>query len=256
LKVAARALSIALILLSLLMGMLLLTVIYSARRIRIETPTVKSELTDTGTRLIMEVPIYNEGFHDITDVELRTDIVVELTGDVIATSTSYLPMVAKGGEGRLVHVVEFDLTEIARNERALRALMLNNTNLIVVASLSLVYAYMFEISLEANASSPWGAPMSGLVMALEPPGPGEDEITAVLSFANNASFGYNFKLEALNELGYSLGNSSLIYVDPGASFEEEAITIPINTALWTGSGSIRVHFFIGRACLALEVMTY
>ncbi|HDI01821.1 MAG TPA: hypothetical protein ENF78_05280 [Candidatus Bathyarchaeota archaeon] len=255
-KVALRALSISLILLWLFVSMLLITVLYSAIRIEIGQVSTETEPTETGARLIIDVPIHNRGFHDITDLELSIDVVVELTGDVIMSSTSYVPIIRKGEEGHLVHVIELNLTEIAENERACRALVLNDTNLIMIARISLTYAYMFRAEIEANSTSPWGAPMSGLTVSLELPGPGEGELVAILSFENHASFSYSFQLEAFNHLGDSLGSSGTTDVYANSTFDGLAISIPVDTALWTGSGYVLAHLFIGSAILTLEVARF
>ena len=97
--------------------------------------------------------------------------------------------------------------------------------------------------------------MAKAKVELELPGPGEDELTANLTFVNNSPYGYSFWLEALNDLNQTLGTSEAFNVDPGTLFDG-SITMTIDTSLWTGSGSLLVHLSLGSVVLDVEVARY
>jgi len=254
LEVTLRALAVATGLLWLFLGVFLATVIYSATQIRVEGMAATIRQEDASIIFSINVTIYNGGFHDITNLNIRTVMVLNLTGDVLANASSTLPAIRKRERGVLIHEVVLDLAALAQKPEVIKVLAFNDTAIDLAIYISLTYAYVFGTVLNMNSSVPWGAPMSGLVVkGYQFVG---DALLVNMSFSNHSPMGYEIWLEALNDRGESLGTSDKVSMSPGAAFDGAFEISILHPELWTGSGTLVAHVAIGETQLSLEVMEY
>ena len=253
-KVTLRALSVVIGVLWLFLGVFIATVIYSATQIRIENISMSAEISGTAFYYNITITIFNGGFHDIRNLTITTAMIFNLTGDVILNKSTVLPAIGKGERGTLVHTIVLDLAALqAENAHAFRLLMLNDSDMTVVSSISLIYAYIFGTELTMNSTSRWGAPLSHMRIWAYNLSAGL--LSFNMSFVNSSPMSYTFWVEVLNERGESLGNSSQVSVLPGYMLMGR-VGVPVDMALWTGSGTVVAHLMVEGTHLALPVVEY
>ena len=254
-RVTLRALSVATGLLWLFIGLFLATTIYSAMQIRIEGVSVSlPQVEGAGLCYNITIVIYNGGFYDIRNLTITTTMILNQTGDVILSTSSMLPAIEKGERGTLMHIVVLDLAAIQEeNDAVFRILMLNNSDITVVSSIELLYAYMFWTKLSTNFTAAWGAPLSDMrVWAYELSG---DVFSFNMTFVNSSPMSYSFWVEVLNDQGEVVGTSSPVDMAPGYVLTER-VDVPVDLGGWTGSGTIVAHLDVEGTHLSLPVVEY
>ena len=254
-RVTLRALSVATGLLWLFIGLFLATTIYSAMQIRIEEVGVSlPQVEGAALYYNITITIYNGGFYDIRNLTITTTMILNLTGDLILSTSSMLPAIGKGERGTLVHVVVLDLAAVqAENATVFRILMLNNSDITVVSSIGLLYAYTFWTELSTNFTAAWGAPLSG--MRVWAYGLSGNVFSFNMTFVNSSPMSYSFWVEVLNDRGEVVGTSSPVDVAPGYVFEGQ-VSVLVDPGLWTVSGTIVAHLDVEGTHLSLPVVEY
>ena len=254
-RVTLRALSVATGLLWLFVGLFLATAIYSAMQIGIEEVSISPPRVD-GSALYynITIAIYNGGFYDISNLTITTTMILNQTGDVILSTSSMLPAIEKGGRGTLVHVVVLDLAAVQEENAAVfRMLMLNNSDITVVSSIGLLYAYTFWTELSTNFTAAWGAPLSGMrVWDYELSG---NVFSFNMTFVNNSLMSYSFWVEVLNDQGEVVGTSSPVDMAPGYVLTGR-VSVLVDLGGWTDSGTIVAHLSVDGTHLSLPVVGY
>jgi len=255
LRVTLRALSVATGLLWLFVGLFLATAIYSAMQIGIEEVSISPPRVE-GAALYynITIAIYNGGFYDISNLTITTTMILNQTGDVILSTSSMLPAIEKGGRGTLVHVVVLDLAAVQEENAAVfRMLMLNNSDITVVSSIGLLYAYTFWTELSTNFTAAWGAPLSGMrVWDYELSG---NVFSFNMTFVNNSLMSYSFWVEVLNDQGEVVGTSSPVDMAPGYVLTGR-VSVLVDLGGWTDSGTIVAHLSVDGTHLSLPVVGY
>jgi len=255
LRVTLRALSVATGLLWLFIGLFLATTIYSAMQIGIEEVSISPPQVE-GAALCynITITIYNGGFYDIRNLTITTTMILNLTGDAILSTSSMLPAIEKGGRGTLVHVVVLDLAAVQEENAAVfRMLMLNNSDITVVSSIGLLYAYTFWTELSTNFTAAWGAPLSGMrVWDYELSG---NVFSFNMTFVNNSLMSYSFWVEVLNDQGEVVGTSSPVDMAPGYVLTGR-VSVLVDLGGWTDSGTIVAHLSVDGTHLSLPVVGY
>ncbi len=250
-RMAMRGLSIATGVLWLFMAVFILTALYSATQFGFEISSAEVNAVGSAIVLTLNITLSNGGFHDITDLLVRSWVFVNTT--LLSNSTSG-PFTIKGGEtGSVAHDIIIDLADVAANKTLIRMLVLNDTILNVTLTVSLTYAYMVDAVIDANFSFPWGAPMSNLTVhgyrwtgtALE----------VDLSFVNKSPLAYNFSLEMLNSTGGSVGSSTTTHIEASSAFSG-TISIPVNTAYMTPKWTLLAHVSLDTLDITVEVMSH
>jgi len=245
-RVALRALGIATAVLWILVGAFVGLCIYSALKVSIKGISADYRIQGTTARMLMNVTIVNGGFFDITDLNLSTCLYMPLVRAELNRSSTLVPAIRSGGEVNITHTFVLDIAAITARPAVLRALFLNSTDLVLIVSISLTYAYVFGVELSANQTVPWGAPLSNLRVSspiLRLVG-SEIELEVHVSFENEAPFSFSFWLRALNGHGDQIGTSETFSIDTGASFSQ-LVSIKIPLSDWTGSGSIEACVYLG-----------
>ena len=254
-RVTLRALSVATGLLWLFIGLFLATTIYSAMQIGIEEVSISPPQVE-GAALYynITIAIYNGGFYDIRNLTITTTMILNLTGDLILSTSSMLPAIGKGERGTLVHVVVLDLAAVQEeNATVFRILMLNNSDINVLSSIGLLYAYMFWTELSTSFTAAWGAPLSGMrVWAYELSG---NIFSFNMTFLNTSLMSYSFWVEVLNDQGEVVGASAPVDVSSGRGLSGR-MSIQVDLGRWTGSGTIMAHLDVEGTHLSLPVVEY
>ena len=250
-RLAIRGLSIATGILWLFMGVFVATALYSATQLDFNISSADVTGIGSAVSVGLNITIVNNGFHDITDLMVMSEVFLGPTP--LSNSTSGPFTIRSGADQTIPHAIIVDLAELTGNETLVRILVFNDTWLNATITIRLTYAYMVEASLAANLSLPWGALMSGFTISDWRVIGNTMEVD--LAFANKSPLPYQFKLEVLNETGGSVGISDPTAVDAGTVFSG-TISIPLQTAYMTASWHLVVHLLLGTLDLALEVMSH
>ena len=257
-KAALRVLSIATIILWIFVGAFIGLIVYSALQMKLGEISVEG--TFLGRKLITKVnaSLFNGGYFDITDIDILTRLHMPLVGVELNRSSTSVPAIRAGEEGRISHEFVLDFPSLLERPEVVRVLLLNSTDLELILSLSLTYAVVFKVKMDVNTTMPWGAFLSGFRVREYEATPIGTEIYLVLNitFKNDAGFGFNFWLKAFDETGTPIGESSPISISVGDVFEGR-VSIPIPLAKWTGRGWVNACIDVGAGVpLCTEVLTY
>jgi hypothetical protein len=219
-KQAIRALGWATTTLWILVILFSGTVVYSAMQIGMDFQGEPQITTSNGTlKMALPFSISNNGFYDITNMNITTSILTE-NETVISTSSTLLEIIPRGGLINATHEVVISLKDmLAKN---LTYLVFNDTKLNMEMSVRLVYANALPLKISSNQTMRWGAPIYNLTVdevSFTPP----NQADVSLSFENHAFFALNgtIYLELVDEIGNKIGDGSQdVLVLPGSRYAE------------------------------------
>jgi len=257
-KAALRILSFTTIILWVFVGAFIGLTVYSALKIRIEEFSGGGAFL--GYKFIVQVnaSLFNGGYFDITDIDILTRLHMPLVGVELNRSSTSVPAIRAGEEGRISHEFVLDFLSLLERPEVVRALLLNSTDLELIVSFSLTYAIVFTVKMDVNTTMPWGAFLSGFEVRAYEATPVDTEVYLVLdiTFENDAELGFNFWLRAFDEAGTPIGESSPISISAGDTFDGQ-VSIPIPAGKWTGEGWVSACIDLGIGIpLCTEVLTY
>ena len=257
-KAALRILGFATIILWILVGAFIGLTLYSATKIQIKRFAGGGGFV--GNKFVIQVnaTLFNGGYFDITNIDLLTRLHMPLVGVELNRSSTKVPAIRAGEEGRIRHEFMLDFPTLLSRPEVIRALLLNSTDLELMFFFSFTYAVVFTVKMNMSTSMEWKAPLSGFkVREYEISSSGtEVDLILNITFKNESDLNFNFWLRAFDETGTPIGESSTSSISAGDTFDGE-IVIRIPADKWTGEGwvSACIDVDIGMP-LCTEVLTY
>lgn len=103
--------------------------------------------------------LHNGGFYDISKLNITT-LATDNTGELVAKSTTLLPLISGGAGATIRHNMSFAIDRAATSD--LSHLLFMDSDLEVEMRLGLVYARIFPFEISFNMNIPWGAPFANL----------------------------------------------------------------------------------------------
>jgi len=159
-QMAIRALGWATKLLWIIILAIIITIAYSATQISIAFGEPQTITSGQAVTLSFPININNQGLYDLTQLNVTTKI-TDQNGQTLANGTSIAQSVQRGTMKAIVHSVTINFSQML----AQSSLVLNDTSLTVFQYVSLNYASAIPLSVHANYTMPWGAPLSNLAIS-------------------------------------------------------------------------------------------
>jgi hypothetical protein len=159
-QMAIRALGWATKLLWIIILVIVITIAYSATQINIAFGEPQTTTTAQAITISFPININNQGLYDLTQLNITTKI-TDQNSQTLADGTSIAQLVQRGTMETIVHSVTINFAQILTES----SLIFNDTDLIVFQYVSLNYANAIPLSVHANYTMPWGAPLSNLAIS-------------------------------------------------------------------------------------------
>lgn len=220
------------------------TTIYSAMNLDIGVG--EAQILSSSEGLVFSIPFFinNSGLFDISELNITTCI----EDYNLASSSTFVPLVSKGGEVNTMHSISILLNEIISSEYINLLFEDNYVNL--DTSISLNFARVIPIKISTDTSLFWGAPFYNLSVS------GVSAIAHNLT-SNKAIISMNFEnhsfydlkgvmhLEIYNNMNEQVASGATdLDVPSGYRYEEQIITY-LNLAdvpKLTENGKVRIFF--------------
>lgn len=158
---AIRALGWATKLLWIILIVIVITIAYSATQISIAFGETQTTTTEQAITLSFPININNQGLYDLNQLNITTKV-TDQNSQTLANGTTIAQLVQKGARETIIHSITISFAQIlAQNS----SLLSNDTDLIVFQYVSLNYANAIPLSVHANHTMQWGAPLANLVIS-------------------------------------------------------------------------------------------
>jgi hypothetical protein len=158
---AIRALGWATKLLWIILIAIIVTIAYSATQINIIFGEPTTTVTGQTVTISMPIDIRNAGLYDINQLNVTTSI-TDQNGNPIVKDSTLTRIIPKGTNTTTIHTITLNITKMLTEQDNL---LFNDTNLIAFQYVAFTYANAIPLSVHANYTMQWGAPLSNLVIS-------------------------------------------------------------------------------------------
>ncbi|MFB0501231.1 MAG: hypothetical protein ACETVP_02060 [Candidatus Bathyarchaeia archaeon] len=242
-RYAVRALGWATKILWILIIVFSATSVYSAINIRMSFG--EPQVSFSNEFLVVSIPfsINNTGFYDLSELNITANV-MDHNGSLVATSSTFVPIIPRDSNIKTTHNVSMSLDDIISKAQIY---LFNDTIFNVNASMKLIFAHAIPFQVSMNATIPWGAPFYNFSI-------GEisyvyhnlthQEVIIPLSFENHSPyFGVDgtMRVEIFNRSGEPVGSETLSMDVPPHSGYNGQVELVADVSKLTPSGE--VHFF-------------
>ena len=161
---AIRALGWATKILWIILIAIVVTIGYSATQINIAFGETTTTVTEQALTISVPINIRNAGLYDINQLNITTRI-VDQTGNPLVTDSTLTRVIPKRTDTTTTHTMILNITKmLAEQNNTRNNLVLNDTDLTAFQYVSFNYANAIPLSVHANYTMQWGAPLSNLVI--------------------------------------------------------------------------------------------
>jgi hypothetical protein len=157
---AIRALGWATKILWIILIAIIVTIAYSATQINITFGEPTTTVTEQTVTISMPIDIHNAGLYDINQLNVTTRI-TDQNGNSLVEGSTLTRIVPKGTNTTTTHTITLNLTKMLTQQNNL---LFNDTDLITFQYVAFNYANAIPLSVHANYTMQWGAPLSHLVI--------------------------------------------------------------------------------------------
>jgi hypothetical protein len=185
--------------------------VYSVKDLHIDFDEPQMNVTDDN-KIVFSLPltIINNGFYSLGDFNLTTQI-SDAGSFIIASGTSFIPVINKDEAATVTHNVTIDFNELLQHNRHF---LFNDTELKIYEMVGMKIAEMIPIQASTNYSMPWGAPLYNFAL-------GQPQYLAAnsthlrvnlsINFENHAFFNVtgNVKIQMYNNVSLLLGEGQI-----------------------------------------------
>jgi hypothetical protein len=137
-----------------------ITIAYSATQVNVAFGEQTMTTTQQTITISLPVNIHNAGLYDITQLNLTTSITGE-DSQTLARGVTYTPIIPRGTDETETHTVVIDINQILADHSSL---LFNDTDFTVFQYASFKFANAIPLSVHANYTMQWGAPLSNLAI--------------------------------------------------------------------------------------------
>lgn len=218
------------------------TCVYSVTLIRVDFGEPIMNSTEENCTITLPIIFDNNGYYNIDGLNITT-LINDYENRRISETTTYIAQVPPQNSATIFHNISFNLNEIMIQEHYL----FNDSNFTFSYLVQLNYANLIPFGFEANTTIPWGAPLFNFTT-------GEPEYSAhnstylsvnvPINFENHSPY-FNvsgaIRIEILNDRHQLLGESVVSVDVPSNAVYYGEIETPVNAAMVTERGQIRVY---------------
>jgi len=227
-KQAIRALGWSIYVVCLVILVFTVTVVYSAFQLGVNFG--EAQTSSSGGSMILSLPfsIENNGFYDISDLNITT-LIHESNGAPLSNSTTVIGLISSGNKVDTMHNISISLEKMA--SASLSRLLFYDTNFNVDMSLALIYADVVPFKISTNFTIPWGAPLSNLTMG-NPYFSGSSLFVPII-FENHSFLNLTgtMRLELVNNLNQQVGLAVAPLNVPSHSVFNENVEVSVSGPL-------------------------
>jgi hypothetical protein len=257
---AIRALGWATKILWIIFIAIIITIAYSATQISIAFGEPQTTANEQEVTLSFPISVNNQGLYDLSQLNFTTKI-TDMTGQTLVKGTTVSQLIPRGSAQTMVHTVTIDLAGILAQGNSL---LLRDTDLTVFQYVSLNYANAIPLSVHANQTMPWGAPLSNLAIYINPTFQFYNSTHSIVSvqlyFENHNQYipvTGNVRVE-IYTTHQSFNGSGTVYINaqPGASCNAQVDAMISNFHSASPKGEIHVFFETTMFDYAPPVMSF
>ena len=199
-KVAIRALGIAITTLWIFLIVFSVTALYSVMNLGIGFG--EAQFFPSGEDVVLSLPFFlnNSGYYDISELNITTRI-MDSNGTLLTLSKTFIPLVSKGSNIETAHNISIDLSDVMKNMK----LLFNDSVFEFDTFITLNFAHTFPVQMSMNTTIPWGAPVYNLSVgeiSVLPFNTTHVKLAVPVSFENHSFFNITgtIQLEIYNDV--------------------------------------------------------
>jgi hypothetical protein len=220
------------------------TAVYSLKDVQFDFGQPQTGTT-ADNRLFFTMPIrifngglYNIGNFNVTSQVMRTD------GAIIASGTTFVPVIRKGEEISTSHMVTASINDLLQSSQNY---LFNDAELRIDESVGMSVAEMIPVQASTNFSMPWGAPLYGFALgtpAYSMYNATHLRVVVPVSFENHSFFDLAGTIQSrmFNSTGAFVGDGQTPITARQTSSYNGNIELRIGAQGLTQSGSFEVSF--------------
>jgi hypothetical protein len=160
-QMAIRALGWATKLLWIIILAIIITIAYSATQISIAFGEPTTTVTGQTVTISLPISVRNAGLYDLTQLNVTTQITDQYGHSLVEDST-LIQIISRGANTTTMHTTALNITKILDQNSGL---LFNDTTFNAFQYVAFSYASAIPLSVYANQTMPWGAPLSNLVIS-------------------------------------------------------------------------------------------
>jgi len=234
------------------------TSVYSAMNVRMGFGEPQVFLSSGFVILSIPLFVNNSGFYDLSELNLTVDA-VDYNGSLVSTSTTFVPLIPRGGSVETEHNVSMSLDDIT--SEALNYLF-NDTIFNVDLSMKVNFARVVPFQVSMNKTIPWGAPLYNFSIgqvSYDYYNLTHQRVVVPLSFENHSPyFGIDgtMQVEIHNSMDELVGSRTLSLNVPSHSRYEGQVELIVDGSKFTESGEVHFSFETSLFILGPVVIPY
>jgi len=250
-KLAIRALAIAIIILWILLIAFAATAVYSVMNLDIGFE--ETQFFSSNDDVVLSLPFFinNNGYYDISELNVTTRM-MDYNGTLLSVSETFVPLVASGSNVETAHNISIDLNDMSMEYAEI---FFNDSSFGLDAFIALNFANVIPAQVSINMTVPWGAPLSNLSIGEIFVLPDNRTVVIPVSFENHSFFDIvgTMQLEVYNDVDelVTSGQTSLdVPSYDGYDEQVEAYSSLEDVSKLTESGE--VHFVFETSMFTVE----
>ncbi len=150
-----RALGWATKILWVLIAAFSVTSVYSAMNVRVGFGASQVFLSRGLVVLSIPLLVNNTGLYDLSELNITADV-MDFNESLLSTSTTFVPLIPRGGSVEIIHNMSIGPDDIASKAPTY---LFNDTIFDVQISARLNFAHTIPLQISTNMTMPWGAPL-------------------------------------------------------------------------------------------------
>lgn len=257
-RYAVRALGWTIKILWILIIVFSVTAVYSALNVRMGFGEPQVFLSNESVVVSTPLFINNTGIYDLSDLNMTT-AVTDYDQSLLATSTTFVPLISRGSSLDIAHNISMSLDDIALEAQTY---LFNDTVFNVDMSAKLIFANAIPFQISNNMTIPWGAPLYNFLtgqISYSFLNFTHQEVVVPISFENHSpyfSVDGLIQVEIYNDNTELLGSSTSDLNVPSHSSYDGRVEIAVDISKITGRGEVRFYFETADFSFGPMVMPY
>jgi hypothetical protein len=220
------------------------TAVYSLKDVQFDFGQPQTGATaDNGLFFTMPIRIFNGGLYDIGNFNV-TSQVMPTDGAIVASGSTFVPVIRKGEEISISHMVTVSINDLLQNGRDY---LFNDAELKIYESVGMSVAEMIPVQASTNFSMPWGAPLYGFALgtpAYSMYNATHLRVVVPVSFENHSLFDLagTLQLRMFNSTGAFIGDGQIPITARQTSSYNGNVELHVGAQGLTQSGGFEVSF--------------
>lgn len=254
-NITIRMLSIATIILWLVILFFSVTAVYSVMNLSVNLGEVQSLPSTSGITFSLPFSIDNNGYYEITDLNLTTRV-TNLNETLINQTETFVQSIPQNTTVNATHTIPINLDNIASLNYA--HLLFEDSEFNVEIYVGLNFARAVPVQLSTNATIPWGAPLADFSVgniSVSSLNLTHAEALATISFENHGILNLigTLKLEFYNDSKSLITLGEIIIDAPSQQSYSDNIIMYISLEDASRlTGSVKVHAIFENPMFTLD----